>query len=363
MNQHPCVEGTMINLLQAVRKNLLKISKSVFFYGAIAHMLFCYKVFLSMPGEAHIVTSFAKYFYFWVVTSATLGYGDIAPVTVEGMLFTALVFVPFSLLLFGIFFTHMSEYSQNLTRKKYKGLGNFKKMKNHIIVAGDEEIERTTELIFADANREPKKVLIVTDKEMEHPFPDNKMVSFCLVKSYYSKATRERIGLANACSVIIHTNDDDKSAFLASSFQHVVSDDAHISVCITDEDQAQVLRSMDSKLEVYSPNKAHNLVKSMQDRGTNHASAELFTNGEGHTHFTAEMPSGWSISVKELEDLFRRADVKLLAIAKNKTSKGMDFTPALDTELIDGSVIHYIATERKNLKEVFARYFQGASAA
>jgi voltage-gated potassium channel len=349
----------MINLLQTVRNNLLRVSKSVFFYGAIAHMLFCYNVFLSLPGEAHIVTSFAKYFYFWVVTSATLGYGDIAPVTVEGMLFTALVFVPFSLLLFGIFFTHLSEYSQNLTRKKYKGLGSFRKMKNHIIVAGNEEIERTIELIFADTNRESKKVLIVTDKEMEHPFPDNKMVSFCLVKSYYSKATQERIGLANACSVIVHTTDDDKSAFLAMSCQRVIGDDAHISVCITDEDKAKVLRSMDSKLEVYSPNKAHNLVKSMQDRGTNHASAELFTNGEGHTHFTSEMPSGWPVSVRDLEDLFRRADIKLLAIAKNKTSKGIDFTPALDTVLIDGSIIHYIATERKDMKEVFAKYYQG----
>jgi len=347
----------IFELVREFGRKLRKISRSALVYMTLAHMSISYWAISQMPGEEAFVSSVPKFIYTWVITATTIGFGDVTVETDTGYLFVAFFFVPFSLFIGAVALSHLLAFGQLKFRKKLLGLGTFKKMKNHIIIFGylQGRTEQIIDLIFADKNRDKsKKVLLVTDQGIEDPFAEDDRVSFCHTPSMYEESELQRIALAEASRVIIVGANDDETFSLSVHCQSRLHEDAHISAYIEDHNKAKTLQGLNGRIEVSTPQVAEKLVKTMQDRGSMKAQQELFTNGKGHTQYLGYLEAGYDITVDDLDKALRQADVKLLAIAKNKESKGLDFTPDYDLVLGAGSEIHYIATERQDLCELIA---------
>lgn len=80
-------------IFQKFLRNIARVKLRVVLTAALAHGIMSYWM-MKAANEADLVASPIEFFYFWVVTSSTVGYGDASPTTEAGMLISAL-FDPF----------------------------------------------------------------------------------------------------------------------------------------------------------------------------------------------------------------------------------------------------------------------------
>lgn len=299
---------------------------------------------------------FNQFFYYYIVTTSTVGYGDMSPTTDLGKWFVALIQIPIGLALFGVFLGKTGQTITTFIKRSMTGEKNYSHYSEHIVIFGWHAV-RTAKMInyiLADNKRIERRILLAVSEEMLHPFSDNPHVDFAKLSSFTDNQALERVGISGADKVIIDGVDDNQTFTTALKISKLVNEHCHISAFFDDESKSDMLREHCHNVECSSAKSAEILVRSMQDPGSSRVQEELLSTLHGDTQFSievAEVPEGLTFE-RVFFHFKQQYDVTILGVANNRIGDGLDLNPPLSYMVKKGDVLHYISKERLLVNEV-----------
>ena len=337
-----------------VRAHIDQLSWQAVALAILTHMLLTWSLLFIANEKA--LTSLTTFFYYYTVTTSTVGYGDFSPTTDLGRWVVALIQIPFGLALFGVLLGKAGQTVTYLIRRAMTGDKNFAHSNHHIIIFGwhDTRTKKMIDYILADTKRTDRRILLAVTEQMDHPFLANESVDFARLTSFTNIGELERVAIRRADKVIIDGQDDDQTFTTALRISRLVKDDCHISAHFLDETKVEMMLEHCQNVECSSAKSAEILVRSMQDPGSSRVQEELLSTLHGDTQFSLKVPSG----CKDLEfgTLFHHFklehDAILLGVAHNLSAQNMDLNPPLDYKVNEGDILHYISVERVLSSEV-----------
>lgn len=171
-------------LVAVVQSHIDQVSWQAVALTTLLHMLLIWGLLVS-AGELEL-TPLTTYFYYYVVTTSTVGYGDFSASTEAGRWIVALLQIPFGLALFGVLLGKTGQTVTYLIRRAMTGDKNFSHINNHIIIFGwhDTRTKKIIDYILADKKRLDRRILLVVTEQMEHPFLANPQVDFAHLNSF-----------------------------------------------------------------------------------------------------------------------------------------------------------------------------------
>ncbi|MBQ4834426.1 two pore domain potassium channel family protein [Pseudoalteromonas sp. MMG010] len=310
---------------------------------------------LYLANEQALI-SFTTFFYYYTVTTSTVGYGDFSPVSDLGRWVVAIVQIPFGLALFGVLLGKTGQTVTYLIRRVMTGDKNYAHIKNHIIIFGwhDTRTKKMIDYILADTKRTKRRILLAVTQQIDHPFLTNENVDFARLTSFTDLEELERVAISYADKVIIDGQDDDQTFTTALRISRLVKEECHISAHFLDETKVEMLLEHCQNVECSSAKSAEILVRSMQDPGSSRVQEELLSTLHGDTQFSIAIPE--AANEMEFGRLFhhfkQQHDAILLGVAHNLSAQNMDLNPPLNYKVNAGDILHYIAVERVLSNEV-----------
>ncbi|WP_440054454.1 ion channel [Pseudoalteromonas sp. T1lg65] len=337
-----------------LRAHIDKASWQLLITATLAHMLVVWGL-LNGAGEAELLDP-SRFFYYYVVTTSTVGYGDFSATTDLGRWIVALVQIPFGLALFGVLLGKAGQLVTYWVRRGMTGDKDFAHLQNHIIIFGWHEVrtKKMVDYILGDKKREARKIVLAVTDNIEHPLLSYPDVLFAKLTSFTDDEQLARIGLAQADKVIVDGLDDDQTFTTALKLSRVVKSEAHISAHFLDNSKASLLREHCKNVECSASMSAEILVRAMQDPGSSRIQEELLSTLRGDTQFSLQIPH--QVSAMTFGDIFgyfkQNHDATLLGVAHDLNGFDMDLNPPLNYALKGGDVLHYIAPQRVLASEV-----------
>ncbi|KZN63115.1 potassium channel protein [Pseudoalteromonas luteoviolacea CPMOR-1] len=344
----------MKRMLLQIQSHINRASWQVLVLATVSHMLLTWGLLWLAQEQA--LLPFNTFVYYYVVTTSTVGYGDLSAASEFGRWVVALVQIPFGLALFGVLLGKVGQEITIWVKKAMKGDKDFSHLHDHIIIFGwhATRTEKMIEFILADNKRIERRIILAVQEEMEHPLLRYPQVDFVRLASFTDDTELSRTAIQEADKIIVDGKDDDHTFTTALKLSPMVKDTAHISAHFIDETKAQLLRVHCANVECSTAMSAEILVRSMQDPGSSRIQEELLSTLRGDTQFSLQMPS--SLAACEFGQLFmffkEHHNATLLGVAHDRSGQDMDLNPPLNYALKGGDFIHYIAPQRVLEKEV-----------
>lgn len=301
---------------------------------------------MELSGEQGL-TEPGVWFYYFVTTATTIGYGDLSPQTMGGRMVAAIFMMPGAVVVFAAFLGKMSTTFVNLWRKGMQGKGDFSMFDDHIVILGwhPEHTPQMVNLIYGDTRRVARKVVLCATDEMENPFPDT--VHFVRGENLHSEDLLKRSGIRTASRIIIYRGNDDKT--LASCLTVVATGTkAHIVARFDTQGMADLLKSHCPQIECHSDISMEMLVRSAQDPGSSRIQEQLLSTLEGPTQFSISVPDGFgAVSFSRLMSYFKTEhEAMILGVADKVTGDNLKLNPESDYQVRGQQVLYYMAAER-----------------
>lgn len=165
--------------------------------------------------------------YFAVVTIATVGYGDIVPVTDAARVFTIILILSGLSIFLSAVTVLSSDFLSDRVEHLYSGIGRVdrRKMNGHIVLIGYD----ATNAILAERLRARRRnfVIITADKPLANDLKDRGYPAY--VADYTLSADMERFNLGAASHIIIDLRDSSKAVYVVLVARKLAKD-ARISV-------------------------------------------------------------------------------------------------------------------------------------
>lgn len=293
------------------------------------------------------LTSDSRFIYWLIITSSTVGYGDLAPQTLAGQYFVSLFIVPFGISIFALVIGRIAAFATQQWKRGITGMKTLE-VANHTLIIGWNE-HRTLHLIqlLQDENTATKQtiVLCVNEEQLSHnPLPDQ--IGFIRVNSYNNLEEMQRARVKDASCIIIDTPLDDVT-MTAALFSNQRNPKAHILAYFKDESLAELLKMHCPNVECMPSVSVEMLAKSAVDPGSSALHHELLSANKGMTQYSAIYPdAGRQTTVSMLFNGFKtHYDATLIAVRQAQT---MQINPQLNSAIQAGDSIYYIANNRIN---------------
>ncbi|BCE02192.1 ion channel [Marinicellulosiphila megalodicopiae] len=305
-------------------------------------MIYCFCYFgisytlLKLAGETELV-DLDQFFYWIVVTSSTVGYGDFSPATESGKWVTSLVVIPFGLSLFALIITHASIYINSIVQRKLKGL-HMSQANNHFLIIGFHP-QRTPKLIeLLHSDKYDKKIVLCVAQPMTNPFTH--LVEMIQVKSFSDNESMKRTNIANAKSIIIDTEQDDET-LRAALYCKSINPLCHTTAYFQDESVAKLLKDLHPSIEIVPSVSIEMLAKASVDPGSSQLHQQLLDNTIGMTQFS-DVYDGINVSVKELFVRIKEKHNATLIGLKVKGKAEVLLNPKFEKIINTGDTVYYI---------------------
>ncbi|MGI9002219.1 MAG: ion channel [Pseudonocardia sp.] len=287
------------------------------------------------------ITSPQNYWWWFLVTSATVGYGDFFPVSGAGHLVGAYVIVG-GIVALTILFTELASYIQTAKGKRMKGVVELD-VTGHIVILG--YTPGRTERIVAELSveRRVEVVLCAWEETPEHPMPERDRVQFVRGDlTTVDVLTRACVG--QAATVVIDARDDNETLTLAVAVDHL-NPDVHLVAALRDMARAEHLRYVDPTMACVQWHVPKMISEEALDPGITQVYAELMSGtGSGNT-YSARLPE--HLPARTFGDcqthFGRRFGATLLAV---RNGDELLVSPRWDTPIRIGSVLYYVAASR-----------------
>jgi voltage-gated potassium channel len=210
------------------------------------------------------LTRFDEALWWSIVTSTTVGYGDLFPVSPAGRIVAAFLPIFMGIGLGAAFITHMASCLIERRDKKMHGEKIYKGS-NHILLVGyTEETEYLVEQIQKDDAHADRNLVLVADIP-RHPLPEVRNLDFVRGRPDKIQAlTRANIGQADR--IIIHTGSDEKSLFALVNALGLKNDACEVTVRCLSSQSLDTFSSVSGKFETIMQMTAEMMVQAMQDK-------------------------------------------------------------------------------------------------
>lgn len=295
---------------------------------------------LAEPGNDIVAP--ANYWWWFLVTAATVGYGDFFPESLPGHLVGAYVIVG-GIVALTILFTALAARIQSARGKRMKGLDDVD-LTGHLVLLG--YTPGRTEGIVAELAVEGRHDIVLCardDDVAEHPMPERERLRF-VRGDLTTVEVLTRAGVGRAATVIVDGHDDNEALTLTVAVDHL-NPGVHIVAALRDMNRCDHLRYVHSGVQCVQWHVPKMLTEEALDPGITQVYAELLSSsGTGNT-YSARLPEGLAgRTFGDCQTRFGRGFAATLLAVRH--GDGLAVSPPWDEPVRAGSVLYYVAAQR-----------------
>ncbi|NCP18345.1 MAG: ion transporter [Erythrobacter sp.] len=311
----------------------------------VLHAIISYIV-LALTNETELISDLQVYFYYYMTTATTVGYGDLSPQSEAGRTAAAIVILPGAIALFTAVLGKAVSDIGNQWRRGLDGKGNYSSRTDHMVIVGWQEraTKRLIESLLEDRSHLARPILMAAAVE-ENPMPE--AIDFVYTERLSDLDAYMRAGAAGARSILIRgSNDDDTLA--ATLAARSAAPEPHIVVHMENEDTARLIERQFDNIEVFSSISIDMMVRAATDPGASRLANLMFSSRTESTAFSLHVPQGIEPIryLDALVSLKRSHRITLIGVSE-EGGRHLDLNCVSDREIKGGDTLFYIADERR----------------
>ena len=291
------------------------------------------------------------FWYFYITTATTVGYGDYSPTTEAGRLITVLWVMPGGIALFTTIIAKVAQFISKRWRKRMHGLASYENLSAHIVILGwhGSRTERMVDHIRGDTGE--REIVLCTAENIENPMPDQ--VHFVRAPALNSPDLLHRAAITSAEYIIVLGHDDNET-LAAALGAAAVNGDAHMVVYFDQSSFADLLRSHCPQAECNVSLSIEMMVRSAQDPGSSRVQRQLLSTLEGPTQFSLKVPDNagrvnYGMLFSELKT---KHDATLFGVAESAHGDDLFLNAPADHGIDPGTILYFMAARRIEAAEI-----------
>lgn len=301
---------------------------------------------LAEPAGAPI-TQAGNYWWWFLVTASTVGYGDFYPTTTGGHLVGVYVIIG-GIATLTTLFAKLASAIESARGRRMRGSVSLN-ISDHIVILGYTP-GRTDKLVHELLADNDHPLVVCAWEEVEsHPLPDQP-VDFVRGDLNDEEVLR-RARVPAAHSVLIDARDDNEALVLLVTVDHLTTDDTHLVVALRDLDRATHLKYVNPSVRCVQWHAPRMITEELQAPGITQLYTELMTYSTGGNTYSVRLPE--SVDQVTFGDcqtvLGKTHDATVLAV---RSGDDLLVSPPWQTRIAGGSVLYYISRERLLPEEV-----------
>ena len=295
------------------------------------------------------ITDPANYWWYFLVTSATVGYGDFFPMSAAGHAVGAYVIVG-GIVTLTLLFTQMADYLQAVRGKRMRGTTQLD-LTGHVVILG--YTPGRTEKIVAELMTEGRHriALCAWDEVTQNPLPDEAAVEFVRGDLTHADVmTRACIGRAR--TALIDGRDDNETLAIAVAVDHE-RPDIHLVAALRDMRRREQLGYVNPRVQCVQWHMPFLLAEEVSDPGITEVYNDLMSAGGHGNTYSFRVPQGFPhATFGDCQVHFGRTLAATLVAVR--TGEELLVSPPWDQQLDEGTVLYYLAGERIDPSRVAA---------
>lgn len=294
--------------------------------------------------ESNAITSPTNYWWYFVVTAATVGYGDFYPETGGGHAVGAYVIVG-GIVTLTLLFTQLAGYISSIKGRRMRGMAALD-LTGHVVILG--YTPGRTERIVTELTAEDRLMvaLCAWNQVAEHPMPDEKAVQF-VRGDLTDDDVMDRACVARARTVIIDGRDDNETLAIAVAVDHA-NPDVHLVAALRDLGRREHMSYVNPRVQCVQWHMPYLLSEEAVDPGITQVYNDLMSSGGHGNTYSVKLPPEFPHSTfGECQMHFGRTfGATLLAV---RHGDSLVVSPPWDRPVEEGTVLYYVGSERIEL--------------
>ncbi len=287
------------------------------------------------------ITRPGNYWWYFVVTSATVGYGDFFPTSTGGHVVGAYVIVG-GIVTLTLLFSRLGDYISSLRGRRMRGLVDLD-LSGHVVVLG--YTPGRTERIVSELTAEGRLqvALCAWDDVAEDPMPDAPDVHFVRGDLTHVDLMR-RAAVARARTALLDGRDDNETLAIAVAVDHA-NPDIHMVAALRDLSRREHLSYVNPRVQCAQWHMPFLLTEETVDPGIAQVYNDLMSSGGHGNTYSMRVPGGFPHrTVGECQTwLGRTFGATLLAL---RTSGDLAVSPPWDSPVDESTTLYYVAKQR-----------------
>ncbi|MGY1602158.1 ion channel [Geodermatophilus sp. SYSU D00815] len=296
------------------------------------------------------LTAPGTYWWYFVVTSATVGYGDQFPVSTAGRVVGTYVIVG-GIVTLTLLFTQLATALQSLRGRRLRGVVALD-LRDHVVLLG--YTPGRTERIIAEltAERGSQVALCAWDDVAENPVPDQPAVHF-VRGDLTHEDVMTRACVDRARTAIVDVRDDNEALAVAVAVDHA-NPRVHLVVALRDLGRRDNLRYVNQAVQVVQWHMPFLLSEEAADPGLTQVYNDLMSSGGHGNTYSFTVPAGFPHTTFGDAQTFLGRTYGATVLAQ-RTEGELVVSPPWETPLPAGATLYYVARERLDVDRLTAR--------
>ena len=292
------------------------------------------------PADSEIADP-RNYWWYFIVTAATVGYGDLFPTSTGGRLVGVYVIVG-GIVTLTLLFTQLADYVSDLKGKRMRGAIDVD-LEDHVVLLG--YTAGRTERIIDELTAEGRLqvVLCAFDDVGDNPVPHQHAVHF--VRGDLTRAdAMGRAAVSRARTAVIDGRDDNETLAIAVAVDHAAPD-IHLVAALRDLTRREQLSYVNRRVQCVQWHMPFLLTEEAIDPGITQVYTDLMSSGGHGNTYSATLPADFAHRTVGgcQEWLGRTFGATLLAV---RQGADLVVSPAWDAALPAGTTVYYVASQR-----------------
>ena len=284
----------------------------------------------------------ANYWWYFVVTAATVGYGDFFPTSPAGHVVGAYVIVG-GIVTLTLLFTQLADRIQSIRGRRMRGTVALD-LADHVVVLG--YMAGRTERILSELTAEGGAQVALCawdDQVAEDPVPQDPAVHF--VRGDLANVdVMSRARVDRARSVLIDGRDDNETLAIAVAVHHA-NETVHIVAALRDLGRRDHLRYVSPDVQCVQWHMPFLLTEEVTDPGITQVYNDLMSSGGHGNTYSVTLPSGVAESTfGDWQTRFGRTFASTLLAVRQDGE--LLVSPAWDQPVRERATLYYVAGER-----------------
>jgi voltage-gated potassium channel len=297
--------------------------------------------------ESGEITEIIAFFYYYVTTVTTVGYGDISPKTAEGRLLASLWVMPGGIILFTTSITKFVHYLSTQWRRRMCGEADYSYLHDHIVILGWQGLrtQRMVEEITHDVDSMQREIVVCSTKDIENPMPT--VVKFVRDTALSGQGLHVRAGTAGA-AIIIALGHDDNDTLAAALAASAYNRTGHLVAHFQQQAFADLLTAHCPQAEAMVSSDTTMLVRAAQDPGSSRVHHDLLSVMTGNTLFSSRIPQNAPLTTygELMTEYKQKHNATVIAVADDAQGKGLTLNAPASKHVGPNQVLYYIAERR-----------------
>ncbi|MBY3551872.1 ion transporter [Modestobacter lapidis] len=299
------------------------------------------------PADSGIAAP-GNYWWYFVVTAATVGYGDFFPVSTAGHVVGTYVIVG-GIVTLTLLFTRLADYLQSVRGKRLRGVVGLD-LADHVVVLG--YTPGRTERMLAELAAEGRAsiALCAWDGDVpQNPVPEQQAVSF--VRGDLTNVdVMTRASVARARTVIVDGRDDNETLAMAVAVDHA-NPGVHMVAALRDLGRRESLRYVNPGIACVQWHMPSLITEEACDPGLTEVYSDLMTSGGHGNTYSLRLPAGHRFAT------FGACQVHLgetfgATVLAVRDADGLTVSPPWDRPMPVGTTLYYVAGRRIEAREL-----------